>query len=436
VTGAAGGSPAAGLRDVVEAGLGVSWRVDADPYGLGLDALAGLALRDNPKRAQLVVSRVLGKHLPVRPAAARAAGLLLAREAGRALGLPGPEVDGGLVTDPDRADEVTALARGRQTGAPLVLAFCETATALGQLVAEAFTDAHGMATTRRPDPAAAVLAGFDEEHSHAVAHTLQLADPEVLTDPARPLVLVDDELTTGRTALNTVAALHGTWPRERYVVATLLDLRSAAERAAFTARAGALGVRVDVVSLLDGELLVPADVAARAAGLRARLAGQAAAPVPAGLGRVDVLEGSWPAELPRDARTGIAAQQQDAQESALAALAGRLTGRLSGGPVLVLGTEELMWAPLRLAAVLPGDVRYQSTTRSPVLPADLAGYAVRRALRFPAPDDPGRTSRLHGLPDAPYADVVVVVDTPPADALPLAEALRPWASGSVQVVVL
>ena len=93
-----------------------------------------------------------------------------------------------------------------------------------------------------------------------------------------------------------------------------------------------------------------------------------------------------------------------------------------------------MWAPLRLAALLPGEVLYQSTTRSPVLPADLPGYAVRRALRFPAPDEPGRGSRLHGLPDAPCADVVVVTDTTAAAALPLAEALRPWADATVQVV--
>ena len=102
--------------------------------------------------------------------------------------------------------------------------------------------------------------------------------------------------------------------------------------------------------------------------------------------------------------------------------------------MLVLGTEELMWLPLRLAAELPGNVVTHSTTRSPVLAADLPGYAVRRVLHFPAPDEPGRASRLHGLPDAPYADVVVVVDTPARDALPLAEALRPWATDSVLLV--
>ena len=411
-------------RSVVEQGLGLRWQVDADPYALGLDALVGLALRDNPRRAQLVVSRVLGKHLPVAPAAARGAGLLLARLVARALGGAVPE--GGAVAEGDLV--------GSLPGAPLVLGYCETATALGHLVAEAFSGATYVHTTRRPEPGVALLAGFDEEHSHAVAHALQLADPSVLADPERVLVLVDDELTTGTTALNTVAALHGRWPHARYVVATLLDLRTPQVRAAFAARAQALGVRVDVVALLSGALELPADVLDRATGLRAELAAVPPAPAPVGGGGpVQVLDGAWPAGLPAGGRTGLRVGGPDV-EAALAAVAGRLA--LSGGPVLVLGTEELMWAPLRLAALLPGEVLFQSTTRSPVLPADLPGYAVRRALAFPAPDEPGRTSRLHGLPDEPYADVVVVTDTAAPPARPLAEALRPWATAAVHLVAL
>ena len=43
---------------VVEDGLGLSWSVLQDPYGEGFTPLVSLALRDNPKRAQLVVSTV------------------------------------------------------------------------------------------------------------------------------------------------------------------------------------------------------------------------------------------------------------------------------------------------------------------------------------------------------------------------------------------
>jgi len=424
----AGLPAAADLASVVERGLGLSWQVFDDPYALGLERLAGLALRDNPKRAQLVVSRVLGKHLPVEPSLARGAGHLLARAVADALGT------GAALPPAALADPLAALAGdvGVLAGRPLVLGYCETATALGHLVAEAFDGSTYAHTTRRPDPAVAATAGFDEEHSHAVGHVLQLRDPSVLADADRPLVLVDDELTTGTTALNTIAALHERWPRERYVVATLLDLRTPEVRHAFAARAAALGVQVEVVALLSGALALPPDVAQRALALRAELAAVPPAPLPDGRGRVAALRGGWPAGLPTGGRTGV----EGSLEAPLRALAERVAPQLSGGPVLVLGTEELMWAPLRLAALLPGGVRYQSTTRSPVLPADLPGYAVRRAVLFPAPDEPERTSRLHGLPDEPYADVVVVVDTPADSARPLAEALRPWASERVLVVEL
>ena len=189
------------------------------------------------------------------------------------------------------------------------------------------------------------------------------------------------------------------------------------------------------MALLAGALHLPADAGERAAALRAQLAAVPPAPVPAGRGSVDVLAGGWPASVPVGARTGVRAGHA---EEPLAGLAAAVGARLSGGPVLVLGTEELMWLPLRLADGLAPSrpVLFQSTTRSPVLPADLAGYAVRRRLLFPAPDEPGRPSRLHGLPDVPYADVVVVVDTPAEAARPLGEALRPWATDRVLLVTV
>ncbi|MCW2621165.1 MAG: hypothetical protein JWL64_767 [Frankiales bacterium] len=385
---------------VVEVGLGLSWRVRTDPYGTGFAPLVALALRDNPKRAQLVVSTVLGKHLPVAPAEAIGA-------AGR-------------------------LAALVPAGRHAVMGYCETATSLGHLVAEAL-GAPYVHTTRRPDPAVAALAGFDEEHSHAVAHTLQPRSGILDGDACDTVVLVDDELTTGTTALNTVAALQDVLPGRRWVVAALLDLREEAARARFAARTAELGVPVEVVALVGGELIVPPDVQDRAADLRARLASVAPAPVPVTWGGVTLHDLRWPADVPTGGRTGVLATDRPVQEEWLAKTAAALP--LSGGPLLVLGTEELMWAPLRLAALLQGAV-FHSTTRSPVLPADLDGYAVRRALHFPAPDEPARGSRLHGLPAAPYADVVVVTDTAPAAADGLAQALRPWASEQVHVVAL
>ena len=362
-------SPDPALGAVVAETLGLRWQVHADPYSLGLDALAGLAVRRNLKRAQLIVSTVLAKHIPARPSAVRAAGLLLAAQVHQAQGAKSAELSGELLTDPMLSAEVDRTAVGLLTGAPAVIGFCETATALGHLVADAFSDAVYVHTTRRPDPQLPTMLGFDEEHSHAVEHHLQPA--EAIRDEASVVVLVDDELSTGTTALNTVEALESLRPGRSYVVAALLDLRPPSERRLFDERVAELGVNVQVASLLDGVLLLPDDVLERAMLFEARLptephADGASVPVPQAI--------SWPSGVPYGGRHGFAPDDRPGLAAAVESVASRL--QLTGGPVLVLGTEELMYAPVRLAHVLElagHDVLVQSTTRSPVIPVDRVG---------------------------------------------------------------
>jgi hypothetical protein len=91
--------------------------------------------------------------------------------------------------------------------------------------------------------------------------------------------------------------------------------------------------------------------------------------------------------------------------------------------VLVLGFEELMYAPLRLAEGLAdsldgADVRYSTTTRSPVQAIDDPGYAIRTRLTFPAHDDPadGPGERYAynvapgSDPDRRFDAIVLVID--------------------------
>jgi hypothetical protein len=101
-------------------------------------------------------------------------------------------------------------------------------------------------------------------------------------------------------------------------------------------------------------------------------------------------------------------------------MAARLANALQrpGGHTLVLGTEELMYTPMRIADALDGvlggqggRVAYQSTTRSPVHPVDIPGYAIRTALTFPAPDDPARASHLYNVRPGSYDEIVVFIDS-------------------------
>jgi adenine/guanine phosphoribosyltransferase-like PRPP-binding protein len=410
--------------------LGV--RVDGDAA-----ALLGLALRRNPRRAQLLVSRVLGKHVPTDPRLVRAAGLLLGGLvadvlAGRcARELPVGLLHAAVVGDRDAAAELHRLAGDAAEPVPreaLVLGFAETATALGHCVAEGLGGADYLHSTRRSTRLPTV-GGFTEDHSHATEHLLVPADPLLLRG-GRPLVLVDDELSTGRTVLNTVTALHRLAAREHYVVATLVDVRP--DEGELVAGVAALGARLDVVALARGRVTLPPDLAARAAALTAALRSQSAVSEPPEphFGaevqfqgpRVELRELGWPDGVPVGGRHGFTAIDHVALAAALPGLAGGL-GVRSAERTLVLGTEELMQLPLRLAQVLADtghDVAFSTTTRSPAVVVDQPGYALRSGLTFPAHDDPvdGPGPRyaynLGGLAEPRWDHVLVVVD-PPAD---------------------
>lgn len=372
--------------------------------------LVDVALRRNPRRAQLLVSRVLGKHVPADPRAVLAAGERLGELVGEAL-----------------------------AGAPAaVLGYAETATGLGHAVA-ATLSAPYLHSTRRAVPAAAVWADFAEAHSHATSHQLLPdADFELAGDV---LVLVDDELSTGATARATIRAVHALVPRHRYVVAALLDVRTDDQRATMAGFAADLGVRVDVVALAEAVLELPDGLVDAVAALPERpAADRDRAPV----APVTWHRGHWPASARESGRHGFTPDDDRRARECAAAVAAGLAPALAGRSVLVVGTEELMYAPTLVAAELQpavGDVRVSSTTRSPVRVVDEPGYPVRCALSFPssdpATDGPG-TRYLYNVAPGRYDAVVLVVDTA-ADTAKLRDgllaALRRVAD-AVHVVVL
>ncbi|MEU9792650.1 phosphoribosyltransferase [Streptomyces sparsogenes] len=430
----------------------------ADRLGVGLEGgdelreLLGLALRRNPKRAHLLVSNVLGKHVPQRPSAVHGAGVRLGRRVRELLG-----------------DQAAARA--------VVLGYAETATGLGHSVADGLGLAPYLHSTRRPVAGVAPVSGFEEEHSHATSHLLLPEDPDLLATDG-PLVLVDDEFSTGRTVLNTIAALHRRFPRERYVVVALVDMRSPEDRAHLDAFAADLGARVELIAAATGTVRLPEGVLERGRRLVAEHEtaarpgaddpGPALRPVPAGRPRRTKavrVELGWPGGLPDGGRHGFTPAHRERLEAALPGMADRIAGALRAAApdaapprrVLVLGFEELMYAPLRIAEALetaletgpdtvletgPGtgldtaletaldtgpagaEVRYSTTTRSPVLAVDHPGYAIRTRLAFPAhdapADGPGERYAYNVAPggdparrfDAIVAVVDSVADTP------------------------
>nr|WP_248492336.1 phosphoribosyltransferase family protein [Tsukamurella sp. PLM1] len=347
-----------------------------------LTTLVRPGLRRNPRRAHLLVSTVLGKHLPADPAEVRAAADRLA----------------------DRVAEVV-------DGPCVVFGFAETATGLGHCVAARLGAAVYLQSTRRPG--AVVYGEFTEGHSHATSHLLQPSSPDLLA-AADTLVLVDDEISTGATALDSIRALHALAPHRRYVVASLVDVRPQAHRAEIGRRATEAGLEIEFVALASGTVELPEGLPARVAELPAT----GFNPHGSARGTVEVLHAPWPQDLPDGGRHGALAADQPRYAAAADAVAAAAAPHLDDRPVIVIGHEELMYLPLCVAEALVrrgAAVRFQTTTRSPALVRDEPGYPLRRGFEFGAPeDDPDAPLRYlyNAVWDGADARLVFVADSP------------------------
>jgi hypothetical protein len=346
------------------------------------DDLFVLGCRYNPRRGYLFVSKVLGKHWPAAPSAMGGIhGMLAERLA--ALGLPKPLV---------------------------LVAMAETAVGLGRGVFDrysALADADGLLflqTTRRR-LAAPVLLTSDEPHCHAPAHTVYVpqGDPEKgrILRGARSVVLVDDEITTGKTLRGLAAGLARAATCVRRVVmcsiASFLGPAGDGEGDAGLPRAarGSPDVvtgrpEASGVSLLEGRFSFrkTSDLPAPA-GIRSEGGGGEEGAVALERGRLGLLPGEGLPDVGR-AISGL--------------------GLPDGAPVRVIGTGEFLHEPYLLARELEARghrVVFQSTTRTPAAVA--AGIA--HAWRFKDNYGEGLDNFLYNAPPGFEGETVVCRET-------------------------
>ena len=332
--------------------------VDASQIDPG--SLFGFAERRNPKRAFLFVSKVLGRHIPVRPSIMNASFHSLAAQIPE--DLPGPV---------------------------LVIGMAETAVGLGAGVHRAFSatrpDTVYMVSTRHPT-GNELFARFEEEHSHASAHLIHLpVDPDVreMMLNARSLVLVDDEASTGKTFINLHRALvdAGLTQVERVVTCVLTDWSGDAVRKT-------IGDSAHQVSLLQGSYTFHED---------------AEAPLPE-MPAVGTIEpGEWPLTAESDwGRHGIRVVEDT--------LALDLNVK-AGERVLVVGTSEFVWRPFLLAERLEragADVHFSSTSRSPIA----LGHSIGHVLSFADNYGLGIPNFLYNVSPGQFDRVLICSETP------------------------
>ncbi len=323
--------------------------------------LYALARRRNPRRSCLFVSTVLAKHMAADARSVLAVGRLLAQ---RVVAIEAPiEIESfHALLDGDSAAEVGRLPLPVLDA--LVVGFCETAVCLGATVAMTLGSAYAH-STRYPAPDHHRLLTFTETHSHAPAHVLSHPDPDILGS-TRPVILVDDELTTGATSLALIEAIQTRWPREHYIVGALLDWRSPDAVEKFRTTGDRIGASIEVVSLLRGD------------------ASSHAAPEPTPLQDMSVppsaplLDVVLLPDVRRATPWSVNVESTASRDASIVAQA--LEGR---DIAAVLGVEECMLLPVLVAEHL--GVTVQSTTLSPVVVSGDAGYPIRSAVAFESP---------------------------------------------------
>lgn len=331
----------------------------------------------NSKRPYLLVNPLQAKHIPVSPSAA--------------LNMMGAL--GGL------------LAEG-YPGAKLVLGFAETATAIGAAVAASMgPDCIYLHTTREAFPQAEVWLEFREEHSHAVEQKLPGDRLEGWLAATDTVILVDDEISTGKTLRNMVAELKGRYPQlaEKQIVAASILNRVSPEDQRLLEEAG---IRCAYLVKLPQE-----DYAALVADLEVGEA-PAVEPVAEVFHRQTLECGKL-----LDPRLGlpIGAYQANCAQLAQTFLAGPGGALPPGSRVAVLGTEECMYPALVLGRALEEKgctVFCHATTRSPIGVLDRAGYPVRTGAKLPSFYDNTRATYLY---DMDACDAIVVVSDTPAE---------------------
>ena len=326
-----------------------------------LRELCDVALRHNSRRRFLFVSKVLGRHWPVRPAALSQVARRLAEK----------------------------LALKLKEGPVIFIGMAETATTLGQAVFREWLALGGsglyIESTRRRTGGPLAFE-FAEAHSHATAHAVHLPsaqeDPHGWFQTAAQAVIVDDEATTALTAAALAEQFRHWRGGDGSLAVTLAVLLSWHSQSAAKPH-GLAGIE----SLAEGAFEFHTQ---------------------AELSTPPVVQHTLDMQVTarRGVRHGTICQEM---------LPGhwQVTAR-HGERVLVMGQGEYGFQPLLLAEWLEqqgASAWVQATTRSPIL----LGGAIQHVRRFPALSGEGHDEHLYNVPpDHDYDRVLLCLeDSPP-----------------------
>lgn len=396
-----------------------------NPYNFEEQHLFDMALRINKKRSFLFVSKVLGKHWAVCPHIPLLTSHLLAYRFME-------------VRFQKKADFTNKICEAIKTKKGLqqvfqeslnnkiimkepmtIIGFAETATALGHAFFDAFAgNVRFIHTTREVLMDRQPVISFEEEHSHATSHHVY-AEPAFFLQQSE-IVLVDDEMTTGKTNLNIIRQLHEAYPHlTTYTLVSILDWRNAEHESELQTFAQQRGIEIHTVSLFKGaftiletgELPNPKQCIRKKADanvtvnsfekeLKSHLIEHHSRSETNTTHVANYYKGSG--------RFSLESSEQSILYEDIQLIAKKVAMLRTSGKCLVLGTGEFMYIPMAIAAKMGEDVSYHATTRSPIFADEKS--IISNKFTFNSAEYPRAINYLYNIPVGEYEDIIIIYE--------------------------
>lgn len=397
----------------------VEIEIKENPYCLHIEDLFTMAARINKKRSFLFVSKVLGKHIPIDPKKGILTGALLANrymetvkgvETGRWEEL----LSAFLKDTTDFSDKPFIDEKVN----PIIIGFAETATALGHAFFQYFQKADFFHTTREQIADIEPVITFEEEHSHATSHRCYV-DESILRNN-REIILVDDEMTTGKTNINIIRSIHERFPRKTYTVVSILDWRSDENVRVYDELEKELGIVIHSVSLLKGKMNASGNPSIKERSLideewndyspvispmvvdeifpgKLTIMDYSSETLAGKVKKIPFLQGTG--------RFGLSSTSNKLLNQELKEIGKFLAHQRSGEKTLCLGTGEFMYLPMKLASFMGSGVHFHSTTRSPIYVEKRETYGAQYGLSFQNPEDKEIAQYVYNIPPNEYDEL-------------------------------
>ena len=335
------------------------------------DTMIKIAKRNNNTRRQyILVNQFQGKHVPIDPKVSL-----------------------------DMMTEFGNKLYSKYHNVGLIIGFAETATAIGAVVASIYKTNY-ITTTRETDNIENYIS-FKEEHSHAVDQILITDNLSYYINSTDTIMLIDDELSTGKTMINILQKLKEKYPiimQKTIVVASILN-RMTDENLAKMRNLGIICDWLIKIDNIDYDFVInryrtiePIDLISNFAILKYNIINS----------KNNI----------KNVRFGI---NGEAYTNMCKKANSRVINNLNyiGQNVLVLGTEEYMYSALLFGKQLEEmkniSVKVHATTRSPISLSNNIDYPIKNGYKIHSFYDKNRETYIYNT--GSYDSIIVITDS-------------------------